>query len=382
MTRTLFAHERNHNRLFRRLEGWIGVEIGCHCIHFAQVRKLENRWQLSAIWSLEHPANELREGNNPKKRSGETFGWVPRQEMFNSGLAKTLETENLSSLFLGSHCATTLTDGMIAYRELDLPSRIPSEANAMARSEIAIETDLDIEELVTDCWELPQCDSRASTFSYGAVSIKKSEASQVASHLLRAGFECQTIDALPCAIARSTAMVVSDPETSTLAVDLGYQQATLTLVKAGNPILTRELRGLGVIALLDQIADAFELSRSDAQTLLFQTSGKAFCDDTNTFTNPIHQFQSSFFQVLSTEIGKTIQYANRAFRIASPTQLLIMGAGSRITNVDRSMEDRTGLPTKFWSIDLSDRLFDDQQSSVYAVAAGLSTLVWEQKQCM
>lgn len=380
MTRTLPSRNRLPTRLFSRSDGWIGVEIGCHCIHFAQVRKRENRWQLSAIWTLEHPATELRDGNHCSRRTGEMFGWVAREEMFNSGLARTLGSENLRSLFLGRHCATTLTDGMIAYRELELPSAIPSEANEMVRSEIAIETDLELEELVTDFWELPQCDSRPGTFSFGAVSIKKTEASHVACSLLKAGFECQAMDALPCAMARSTAMVVTDPDTSTLAVDLGYQQATLTLVKAGCPVLSRELRGLGVVALLDQIANAFELSRSDARTLLFQPSGRAVNDHTNTlsFSNPIHQYLSSYFQVLSAEIVKTIQFANRAYHYDIPNQLLIMGAGSRITNLEHSLENRTDLPTRLWRINISDSLFADQPSSVYAVAAGLSTLAWEQ----
>ncbi|MCY3009528.1 MAG: hypothetical protein NTY42_06785 [Planctomycetota bacterium] len=381
MTRNLSITNRLYTRLFSRSDGWIGIEIGCHSIHFAQVRKRENRLQLSAIWSLEHPLNKLPESNKSNSRIDETFGWVTREEMFNSGLARTLETENLSSLFLGSHCATTLTDGMIAYRELELPSAIPSEADAMVRSEIAIETDLDMEELVTNCWELPQCDRRTGTFSYGAVSIKKSEASQIASSLLRAGFECQTMDALPCAIARSTAMVVTDPDISTLAIDLGYHQATLTLVKAGRPVLSRELRGLGVVALLDQIADALELSRSDAQILLFQPSGKSVCDGPNTlaFSNPIHQQLSSFFQVLASEIDKTVQFVNRAYRSATTNQLLLMGTGSRIANLERSLEDRTGLPARLWRIDLSDSLFGEQPTSVYAIAAGLSTLAWEQK---
>jgi Tfp pilus assembly PilM family ATPase len=269
---------------------------------------------------------------------------------------------------------------MIAFRELELPSDVPSEANAMVRSEIAIETDLDVEELVTDCWGVPQCDPRARSYSYGAVSIKKSEAYVVASSLLRAGFECQTLDALPCAMARSTAMVITDPNICTLAVDIAYQQSTLTLVKAGRPILSRELRGLGVIGLLDQIGAAFELSRSDSQTLLFQSADNSIRSDSNTFefSNPIHQYLSSYFQVLSAEIVKTIQFANRAYHYDFPNQLLIMGAGSRITNLERSLENRTDLPTRLWRINISDSLFADQPSSVYAVAAGLSTLAWEQ----
>jgi hypothetical protein len=82
---------------------------------------------------------------------------------------------------------------------------------------------------------------------------------------------------------------------------------------------------------------------------------------------------------LASEIDKTIQFVNRAYRSATTNQLLLMGTGSRIANLERSLEDRTGLPARLWRIDLSDSLFGEQPTSVYAIAAGLSTLAWEQK---
>lgn len=379
MRQTLFPIHLLRKRPFRRTIGFVGVEIGCHRINFAQVQRVNDCWQLSAIWSLEHSPREHSENNPIRGKIDETFGWLSHDEMLKSGLSHSLEMEKLNALFVGNRCAATLTDGMIAYRELDLPSKEPSEANAMVRSEIAIETDLDVEELMAECWELPQSNPRMNTFSFGAVSIKKSEAFHVASCLLRAGFECQTMDALPCAMARSTAMMVPDSDVSTLALDLGYQQTTVTLVKAGRPILSRELRGLGLITLIDQIAASFELSRSDAQTLLFQPADSVIGSDSSSlhFSNPIHQHLSSFLQLLTAEIGKTIQFANSAYRTAVPGQILLMGAGSRIASLNSSLSDRTGLPTHYWRINQSDNLFDDHHTSVYAVAAGLSTLAWE-----
>lgn len=366
-------------RPFRRSMGFIGVEIGRHRINLAQVQRVDDSWQLSAIWSLEHSPCEPSENKPVRGKIDETFGWLSHDELLKNGLSHTLGLEKLNALFVGNRCASTMTDGMIAYRELDLPSKEPSEVNAMVRSEVAIESDLDVEELMTECWELPQSNPRLNTFSFGAVSIRKSEAFHVASCLLRAGFECQTMDALPCAMARSTAMMVKDSEVATLALDLGYQQTTVTLVQAGRPILSRELRGLGLITLIDQIAASFELSRSDAQTLLFQPADSVFGNDSSSlhFSNPIHQHLSSFLQLLTTEIGKTIQFANSAYRTAVPSQTLLMGAGSRIASLDGSLSDRTGLPTHYWRINQSDSLFDDHHTSVYAVAAGLSTLAWE-----
>ena len=35
--------------------GWTGIEIGCHAVSFAQVRKCDGEWQLSQFWKVEHP---------------------------------------------------------------------------------------------------------------------------------------------------------------------------------------------------------------------------------------------------------------------------------------------------------------------------------------
>ena len=268
--------DRISHRLFNRSYGWTGLEIGCHAIHMAQVRKIDDRWEMAAVWMIEHPAPyvmkiALPSAAEPPESSlecKESFGWLAGDAICECGLGGTLEQlENLDYLFHGSQCAATLTDGMIAYRELDLPLCEPSEAKSMILSEIAIETECDVEELLTECWVLPQNRPRTNTTSYGAVSLKRSTAMLLASDLLRVGFECQKLDAMPCAMARAASMVVRDSSVATLAIDLGYQQSTITLVQNGLPVFSRGLRNLGLIQLLEQIAVSFEISVTDAQTL-------------------------------------------------------------------------------------------------------------------
>ena len=365
-----------------RSYGWTGIEIGCHAINMAQVRKVDDHWQLAAVWSVEHPTPYAMESNRNTSTSDEVFGWLAADEISEHGLAPTLELlENLNSLFHGRNCAATLTDGMIAYRELELPISDAIESNSMVSSEIAIESECDLEELSTGCWELPPNRPRAETSSFGAVSLKKSTALLVASDLLNAGFECQTLDAVPCAMARATSMVVADSSHSTLSVDLGYHQATVTLVMAGKPLMSRALRSFGLIPLLEQISRSFEIGMSDSQTLLFQSSStrNGHLEVQDEFANPLQQTLSGFLQLLSNEIEKTVHYANRAYRSMTPCQLLLMGAGVRIPNVDQAIEGRVGLPTHTWAIDLSENLFGNQHVATYAVASGLSMLAWESK---
>ena len=369
-----------HKRLFGRSFGWTGVEIGCHVINLAQVQKVDGRWQLAAVWSIEHPQTGPVESESSLPGEENDFGWLSTDEILNHGLSPTLDRlENLTSLFHGKSCAATLNDGMIAYRELELPSSDIGDSREMVQSEIALETECEVEELLTDSWILPKSNPRGSSLSFGAVSIKKSAALQVASDLLNAGFECQTLDAVPCAMARATSMVVDDTEASTLAVDIGYYQTTLTIVKSGKPIFCRGVRSLGLHSMLENIASAFEISMSDAKTLLFQSANNptSVTDVTGAFANPLQRKLSAFIQGLSGEIEKTNQFMVRAHHSNAPIQLILMGAGVRIPNVEFAISERVSLPTQSWSIDLSENLFGDQHSATYAIAAGLSALAWE-----
>ena len=364
-------------RLFNPSFGWTGVEIGCHTINMAQVRRIDERWVLAAVWSVKHPKSNSNESATTSSSRGDKFGWLSKEAIFEHGLTPTLVSlENLNSLFQGHYCAATLTDRMIDYRELDLPSVESTESKAMVRSEIALEVECELEELSIDCWDLPQSTPRAGTSSFGAVSIKRSAALMIASDLLRAGFECQTLDAIPCAMARSTSMVVDDESASTLAIDIGYGQVTITLVKAGIPVLSRGVRSLGLVTLLDQIATSFDLSWADAQTLLFQSPNDSRAK-TNRFSSPLQQQIIAFLQVIANEIDKTVLYVSRSHRSASPNQVLLMGAGARIPFLNQAIEERVGLPTQSWSIDLSENLFGSQPIATFAIAAGLSALAWE-----
>ena len=387
MSTLLSKLDRISHRLFNRSYGWTGLEIGCHVIHMAQVRKIEDRWVMAAVWSIEHPtpyvnATAHQSAVEPHDNSNdctESFGWLESDVICEKGLGGTLELrENLDHLFQGKQCAATLTDGMIAYRELELPLCEQSETKSMILSEIAIETECDVDELLTECWVLPQNRPRMSTTNYGAVSLKRSTAMLLASDLLRTGFECQTLDAMPCAMARATSMVVQESGLATLAIDLGYQQATFTLVQNGQPVLSRGLRNLGLIQLLEQIAVSFEISFADAQTLLFQSnSGHGSTKVADGFSDLLQQRLNGYLHALSTEIDKTIHYANRSYRDMSPNQILLMGDGVRIPGIDHAIEHRVGLTTQCWMIDVSENLFGNQHIGSFAIAAGLSTLAWE-----
>jgi Tfp pilus assembly PilM family ATPase len=373
-----------NNRWFRRSIGWTGIEIGCHEIKMAQVRKHYGLWELSSVWSIETPipfANASVESSaNRTNRAAESFGWLTSKEILEYGLAPILsDTENLNSLFHGRNSAATLSDGMIEYRELDLPQCDLFEARSIVCSEVALEVECEPHELITDCWKLPKSRSRTESSSYAAVSLNSSTAEQMALDLLTLGFDCQVLDAMPCAMALATQMVVEDKACVTLAIDMGYAQATMTLVQDGQPLLTRVLRQCSLLSLLESIATAFEVSLADAQTLLFQsnTSEEPQFSGLDSFSNPLLQRTESYLHALAVEINRTLEYSERAFHSMIPQNLLLMGAGTRVPFVAKTLERKCKMPARAWEIKAPDGLFGYPSLASYAIAAGLSSLAWE-----
>ncbi len=384
MRTLLKTADRIRERLLMRSYGWTGVEVSCHCLNMAQVRKVQDRWQLAAVWSVDHPVPYSVNADANPSNAEETFGWLSSEDILACGLSPTVSLlDKLDSLFVGNACAATLNDGLIAYRELDLPTSDDTDSQSMVLSEVATEMECDLDDILTDCWALPQNRPRATTTSFGTVSLKRSTAMMLASDLLNAGFECQVLDAMPCAMARATYMALENSnlviQPPTLAIDLGYQHATITLVDNGRPILTRTLRNSGLLQLLKQIAATFEVSLADAQTLLFQSHS---CrplgpDRSHDFADPLQQKRNDYLMSLVSEIEKTTVYISRTCREFIPSQILLMGGGVRLPEVRQAIEQRVEMPTQFWSIDMSANLFGTKHAGVYAIASALSALAWE-----
>ena len=373
-----------NTRWFQRSVGWTGIEIGCYEVKMAQVCKLDGRWSLSSIWTIENPGPYASEGKGslPHLIHGNraSFDWMAGADILKNGLTQFFtEADNLNALFQGKKCAATLSDGMIDYRELDLPFSDLDDAYPVISSDVAFEMECDPNELITDCWRLPNSRSRNESSAYAAVSLKCAEAEQLSKDLLTLGFDCQVIDAVPCAIARATQMMIQDNESITLAIDLGYNQSTITMVQNDQPVLTRSLRNCGLISLLEGIARIFEVSLSDAQTLLFQSPANDLVNDSGQeeFSNPLRQRTDTFLHALSYEINKTLEYSRRLLHSVAPERILLMGAGVKIPRIAIVLEQKTSIPTQVWCMESSLGQWGSRPLGSFAIAAGLSSLAWD-----
>jgi Tfp pilus assembly PilM family ATPase len=373
-------------RIVDRSYGWTGIEIGRHAIQLAQIEKVRGNFRLSAIWTVEHACKSSPDVSESDDIPPGNFAWETPETFSKHGIdALTLEQlDNLNALFRGRKCSATLNDGLIEYRELELPEASPSESQSMVHSEIAIETACEFDEIVTACWNLPKGNARSSSVSMGAVSLRKSTAMRLANQLLSVGFECQTLDALPCAMARSLSIMNREPSSVSMAIDLGYEQSTLIVMAGEQLVLTRCLRNQGLLQLLHQIAATYDVSLSDANVLLIQSESKLSSDSlgSNNSLSALHQQINRMLQSLRHEIERTLRYLDRSLGITRPAQLVLMGHGSAIPNIARLMEGKLGIATIPWTMEYRNGEDDSTHLAPFAVAAGLSLLAWEDAQCM
>ena len=310
----------------------------------------------------------------------EAFGWLTNEELGQHGLAPTRPLfENVNELFQGRKCAATLSDGLIAYRELELPNGNATESRSMIESEIALECERECEELCIESWGLPSSRKNSQTTLVGAVSLDKSLAIGIANDLNRSGFECLALDAPQCAIARATAMVVEDEQAATLAVELGYRQTTLTLVTAGEPLMSRCLTGLGLSRMLEDVAISFGISMGDAQTLLFADIQRHQDSTGNGVQASVMQMARAFAQSLAMEINRTVSFVHRSNSRLAPRQLILMGEGVQLCGIESSLRERIAIPIDLWAIPHPTHRLSRQQIATYAIASGLSALAWEEK---
>lgn len=366
-----------NSRLFGRSAGWTGVEIGRHEINLAQLCKIDGSIRLAAVWSVQHVDSSLS-AVDVSPDASEPFPWIDKQQFSDAGLGESCQQlENLTALFQGTNTAATLTDGLIEYREMELPIADFNESLPMVHSEIALDMECEPDDIVTACWELPKGRSRSSLTSLAAVSIQRKTATSIANQLLSVGFECKTLDAFPCAMARATSFMVQDPSEITLALDLGYEQATLAIVSNGRLLLTRGLRHQGLRNLLQEIADAFDISLADARVLLFQSC--AFQEGTSSpgSSNPLHQHIQAFLQSITAEINRTLRFVERSLAVSTPNQAIVMGPGSQIPKIASLIGNRLGLQARLWTIAGTESTAAIKNTASYAVAAGLSALAWE-----
>jgi type IV pilus assembly protein PilM len=349
--------------------GWIGVDIGSVATKLAQLERVGDRLHLKAHWIID------RYGCDPlTKGSLQNKGCLPFQS----------QLREARSMFRGRSAAASLPLVMTELRSLELPAGSDDELRSMIHEELLADS-TDGSEFCFDYLSTRAADSaedEIGTFSIFATPADV--ATSAANSLDRAGFGCEILDSVPCALARAVALCEpDDSETPLAALDFGFSSAVLIVAKGGQLQFTRQLRGCSLQMLLKPLQDGLKLPVAEAQQLLCRYANASALD-----ASPLAALAKAaqgmiaepLIQVVG-EVKRTLDFLDLQFRSIVPKKLILLGGGALIPALPNVLTEETGLPTRLWSLSTDD--FQQRpEEALFGVAAALSSLVWEATPCM
>ncbi|EMI21470.1 type IV pilus assembly protein PilM [Rhodopirellula maiorica SM1] len=342
--------------------GWIGIDIGSRSIKLAQVQRSGDRYQICQRWCVRR--------EQPPQHDHDTRP---------INLAdKHLRLAELRGLFTRSECAAVVSMSYHSLRSLELPAASHDETRDMVCEELAADDDIGETDYVFDFWSTNEAADQASNVT--ALRMPATLAMGVAEDLTSAGYECQVLDGLPCALARAVTMIHGISATPIVALDLGDSEFTFVLVVNGQPIYTRPLRGGGLRTLMQPVQQALNLTHDQAMQLLIRYAVTPPDQAERTLVSGPAQMLEQPVAKLINELKRTLQYAVQQFGVRSPSELVLLGGGASIRHLPEGLSKQLGIPTSTWCLPTSQphEAADDAQ---FGVAAALSALRWEQRSC-
>lgn len=347
--------------------GWIGVDFGLCSTKLVQVGVQAGQLCIESSWSIKHSC--------------------PLVESDLSSLQRTLADQvatmpTLHSLFTGKRCAVSLPMAVSQMRLLDLPVVSPSEQAALVTEELLSELESDSSDLSIGYWQAAKPPGQeAGLARYAGYAVPRNLAESVGQGLLRAGWRCQTIDAVPCALARAVQMLgFRRTEDAVLAIDLSHKLPMVVLVVRGCPLFVRTLRDAGISTIIDPLCAEFHITYAECHQLLSrfgipapdQRPAAAAIKTMQVIHHPVNQ-------VLS-EVKRTVDFIRQQFSAYKPTQVCLFGGGAAIKNLPERLSSIIQLPVYPWSLRRNAER-NRTEEAAYGLAAGLSALAMEAQLC-
>ncbi|GAA4472870.1 hypothetical protein [Novipirellula rosea] len=342
--------------------GWIGIDIGSRSIKFTQVERTGDRYQICQRWCV------TRE-EDPQPNS---------QHKAINLADKKLRIAELRELFTRSECAAAVSMSYHSLRSLELPAASLDETRDMVCEELAADNESGDADYVFGFWSTSEAADQAAKIT--ALRMPTSLAMGIAEDLTSAGYECQVLDGLPCALARAVTMMSGKHTTPVVALDLGDSEFTFVLVANGKPIYTRVLRGGGLRTLMRPIQQALNLSHDQAMQLLIRYAvSPPHPSGRPVVSGPAQMLEQPIAQLIN-ELKRTLDYATQQFRISKPSELVLLGGGASIRHLPECLSHQLGIAAQTWCLPTTKphEAADDAQ---FGVAAALSALRWEQRSC-
>ena len=325
--------------------GWIGVDLGTHCVKLAQVERRGPRFRLKEAVIIRR-----------------CEAWTPRDTQELPSSDEIRAALSLGTHFVGRRAAAVLPMSLCDVRPCTIDTTVELDPRAAVLRELdTVYGDTEAARDV-DFWSAGQAaDSASSQEELFALSLPALWTARVAQDLTEARLVGQALDGLPLALGR--AALLSHPATSgpLAVVDWGYRRATLCIVLGGRPLFVRCLRESGFAAVVTALCKTLSVTSDEAQQLLV-TRGLPALDSNGSdelsvvIRDVIREPLDAFVE----ELNRTLAFLQQQRRAAVPGRLVLLGGGATIRNIEGHLQAH--LPP-----------------ALLAPAMALSALAWEAK---
>lgn len=374
------------NRFHRRALTPIGLDFGATAVRAVQLRRVGQRYAVVAAVEL-----SLRSARSDEQRKGSP-----------QGLAQRIQRALSQEEFRGRKVVIGLSPPDVELHPLAIP--IPANASTslltprdsaawvlpaqVARIEAQRLAGFDTEQVETDWWPLPPGQGTDKTAM--GVAARSDQVTELCEMCHMMGYECQSIDASPCAGARFGFTLHPPADDHVWAVlDAGARSTRLTICIDDVPVLARAVSDGGQ-EWTRRIADALEVTPESAEVLKIdhgmQPPGRGrrapraptggdppsegdhpdpggsgpgdFRDHTapaipaepGTATQTLTEVASMIYSILkpkldglAREIERSYAYVLQTYPNRTAGPLLLLGAGAGMKNLDCFLGDRLGI---------------------------------------
>ncbi len=350
--------------------GWIGVDIGTHCVKLAQAMRDSGIVRLFRAAVIQRPeswsSDDCLATEQPLASCAE--------------IRAALECGG----FVGRDAICTLPMNVSQLRGLNVPPGSDEERRTIIGDELAEDWAESRHVMEFDYWETEAARAEKSSdgFNVNVIATSRPWISQLWHDCRQTKLDCWAVDATPLAMSRAVSLVggLGGAE-RVLAVDWGYSNTTVCIVGDERPLYCRRVHGCGFGLVLEGITTAFDVTRDEAQHLAetLGLSGDRATDGDATIQAAITDAAAGPLEALIRQLTRTIQFMETQRRHLQPTSIWLMGGGAAMRHVGQYLARAVPLPVHVWSIaPVAEPLAcaAGSRSAVFGSAVALSAAGW------
>ena len=349
-----------------RRQGWLGVDFGAAAVKIAQLERRAGvpRLVCAAVVERDAPWDSTLGPDSPAVRSAG-------------------ELQLATSLANGPHgglsAACVLSMKLYELRSMHVAGVGGQEAAAVEHELASIYAGSHSPR-IHDYWSTKYETTPGNADNINAVTVANNWTEAVCDDLDAAGLFGEAIDAPPLAYARAIQLNGENSSQPVLAIDWGFNCATVSVLRRDQPIFVRSLRDSGYRNIIDHVERALGLTGREACKVMADFGlPESPHGAGQELQQAIAEIVSEPLKSLCDELDRTLCYVRSSRRGNEPAQAWLFGGGATMRNADRFIERALGVRTQNYSLN-GERVYRSDIGEIpialLGAPIGLSALGW------